>query len=228
MTHGTDQKGFMGIEVLLIAVIVVLAGFTGWFVYHSNRQANATLDAASKESKRAAATGPAAAPGGGTLSLDGDKVTITLPKNWVHVPGAGVCHTDNDINCLDSVEAAPKDAAKAQVGDAFGVSIAVLPQNGDKAAQNWFFDDYLHAIQTDQYKVTPEAVNGSTGLMVLDNGGSYQDVYHILLQDGLAVVTTARISDSSYEPGTMKIAGVTSYSQYVPDISAIARSVRFK
>ncbi len=43
------QKGFSIVEGLLIFVVVGILGFTGWFVWNSQRQTNETLDNAAKD-----------------------------------------------------------------------------------------------------------------------------------------------------------------------------------
>lgn len=48
MPHKINQKGFAVVESLLVIVILVLVGFVGYYVWHSNQQTKATLDAASK------------------------------------------------------------------------------------------------------------------------------------------------------------------------------------
>lgn len=46
-----SENGSSAVETLLIVVIVGLVGFVGWYVYHSNKNANATLNAAAKDSR---------------------------------------------------------------------------------------------------------------------------------------------------------------------------------
>ena len=54
MPHKSNQKGFAAVEAILIAVVIALIGFVGWYVWHSNQQAKATLDAASKSAQSSA------------------------------------------------------------------------------------------------------------------------------------------------------------------------------
>ncbi len=44
----TDQKGFGAVEVLLIAVVVGILGFTGYYVWHSQSETNKAYDDAGK------------------------------------------------------------------------------------------------------------------------------------------------------------------------------------
>jgi len=44
-----NQKGFTAVEGLLIAIIVLMIGFIGYYVYHSQQQANKTLNSAQAE-----------------------------------------------------------------------------------------------------------------------------------------------------------------------------------
>ena len=48
-----NNKGFSTVEGLLVAVIVVIIVFVGWFVYHSNQQANKTIDTANQSNNNA-------------------------------------------------------------------------------------------------------------------------------------------------------------------------------
>lgn len=51
MSRTINQKGFAALEALLILVIVALVAGTGYYVWHSNQQAKATLDAASRSAQ---------------------------------------------------------------------------------------------------------------------------------------------------------------------------------
>ena len=46
-----NQKGFAAVESLLIVVIIVLIAGVGYYVWNAQKQANATLDAASKSAQ---------------------------------------------------------------------------------------------------------------------------------------------------------------------------------
>ncbi len=69
MSIKTNQKGFSAVEALLIALLVVIVGFVGWYVGHANQTTNQTLDAANRATdtsepvnKKASSTTPPAAP----------------------------------------------------------------------------------------------------------------------------------------------------------------------
>lgn len=51
MSDNSNQKGFAAVEALLIFVIVAMIAGVGYYVWHSNKQTNATLDAASKSAQ---------------------------------------------------------------------------------------------------------------------------------------------------------------------------------
>ncbi len=48
MSHKPNQKGFSAVEGLLIAIIVLLIGFIGYYVWHTQHQTNAIDNAAAK------------------------------------------------------------------------------------------------------------------------------------------------------------------------------------
>lgn len=45
------QRGFATIEAVLVAVVVLIAAGTGYYVYHANQKANQTLNTAAKAAK---------------------------------------------------------------------------------------------------------------------------------------------------------------------------------
>ncbi len=59
---GGKQRGFSVVEVVLIFVIIGILGFTGWFVWNSQKKINATLDDSSKGSSTVVATKKAITP----------------------------------------------------------------------------------------------------------------------------------------------------------------------
>jgi hypothetical protein len=48
-----NNEGFSTVEALLLVVIVAIIVFVGWFVYHSNQQANKTIDTANQSNSNA-------------------------------------------------------------------------------------------------------------------------------------------------------------------------------
>ena len=43
-----DQKGFSGVEIFLVVVVLALLGFTGYFLYYANKKTSDTLSAAAE------------------------------------------------------------------------------------------------------------------------------------------------------------------------------------
>jgi hypothetical protein len=151
MRHNDRQSGFSSIEGLLIVIIVLLVGFIGYYVWHTQKGADETLNSAAKSAQSSPRPSVSKkAVSGQQITLNGGLVSFTIPKSWSSTQMAGICQTDNPIICVASSEVSPVDAQKAQAGDAFGVDIALIKVTDGKDARAWYFDDYLQAIQTSQ------------------------------------------------------------------------------
>ena len=96
-----NQKGFGGVETLLIVVIIGLIGFVGWYVYHAMKNTNSAYKAAtttsntaspkfsSKKAKKSTTTTTKASPTGDVTaswtaikSPDGS-FSFKAPTSWV-------------------------------------------------------------------------------------------------------------------------------------------------
>lgn len=82
-----NQQGIGAIEMMLIAVIVILLGFIGWFVYHSSHKTKDALDKTADLSgqqtstKTTKTTTPAASTADKTFTFKEYGVKITLPDS---------------------------------------------------------------------------------------------------------------------------------------------------
>jgi len=95
MYHKLNQKGFAAVETLLIVVIVGLLAGVGYYVWHTNQQTKATLDAASKvaQSSPAKTTKPQTKPATATTVIKADSPT----------PAAGTCPETTSVELVPSV-----------------------------------------------------------------------------------------------------------------------------
>jgi type II secretory pathway pseudopilin PulG len=82
-----DQEGMALIESLLIILILAIIGFGGYYVWHSQKQTDKTLDTVAKISQ---STVSAPAETLSVLTLDmgnGKTLQIKAPKGWSQVQG---------------------------------------------------------------------------------------------------------------------------------------------
>jgi hypothetical protein len=100
-----NQKGFSAVEAILILVIVALVGGTGYFVYHSNRSANATLNSAIKDNSSASNASIGGKGGAQAAGAAGDthqaKTEVYLIPEWklaADVPAPQGCQSAS--SCL--------------------------------------------------------------------------------------------------------------------------------
>lgn len=61
-TRPLNQKGIAGLELLLVVLLVVIIGFTGWFVYHSSKATDRTLENTNKATRSSATASGKSAP----------------------------------------------------------------------------------------------------------------------------------------------------------------------
>lgn len=79
-----DQQGFSALGVVLIVVVLGILGFTGWFMYHSQKSTNKTLGNANKV---AAGSGTAIANFDQCLKAPGSAFKQTYPATCVTKAG---------------------------------------------------------------------------------------------------------------------------------------------
>lgn len=78
-----NQQGFAVVEAILIVVILAIAGGTGYFVYHSNKKATSTYNAASKSASSTVAKGTKGGKGGkGGPDTGPAKTEIFIIHEW--------------------------------------------------------------------------------------------------------------------------------------------------
>jgi len=130
-----NQKGFAVIETLLILVIVAMIAGVGCYVWHTNRQTKATLDAASKS---AASTPPKTSKkssdstiGWKTYVSKEGKFTVKYPPSWVQPSNQTLC---GDFLTRD-LEIGPDTKSVIKCGgDGTESQVSVVSQEGDHRA----------------------------------------------------------------------------------------------
>ncbi len=226
----TNQKGITLVEGLIIVIALALILFVGYYVWHTQKQANKTLNTAAKASQSAPSSSSkhlSPKNSGQKIELANSAASFVLPKGWTSARPASICSgtTDNVLSCLDSIEGVPADVTKAQTGDAFGVDIVLLKVTDGKNAHNWYFDDYVQALQDSSYTVSPENVNGLQGIHVTQTTNSYIDESYVLRKDDNVLLIQSRVSDTSYSPGGTTVTSHQDNTKYTPNIKKLAASV---
>lgn len=144
-----QQSGFTAIEVLLCAVVVVILGFTGYLVYHSQRNATKALNDANNtaqsttvnetkqvttfaECKQAAGSRTLETYPGQCVTKDGktfvDTVAQTQGQKYLDIKEIGVKLLLNDT-VADAIYA-PFSNSPTDGSQVFGISTSMLVNSG--------------------------------------------------------------------------------------------------
>lgn len=117
MTRLKSSLGFSALEALLILVIVGILGFTGWFVYHSQKVAtkdyNSHPSTATTTAKPAKSTGQYA--GWKSYTTKYERLSFKYPSNWKLVDQSNTDSTDVTPG-QDSVTLISNDSLEVTIG----------------------------------------------------------------------------------------------------------------
>lgn len=110
MRQKHDHRGFGTVEVLLVTIIVLLAGFIGYYVYRTNQTAKNTTQPANRTQSTAGRnTGTMTTPKvpAGWQKYDGGSFSFSYPSDWIRKDcsagllllgptesSAGLCNSD--------------------------------------------------------------------------------------------------------------------------------------
>ncbi len=102
----SNQSGVGAIEALLILVIIVLLGGTGWYVWHSKKQTDKTLNTANKTVENTALT--KSKP---VADATATWKTFTSKDGWsMKIPDGWKLYTDNSaLLSMDAFDSGPGD-----------------------------------------------------------------------------------------------------------------------
>ncbi|HSX05306.1 MAG TPA: hypothetical protein VLF69_02470 [Candidatus Saccharimonadales bacterium] len=97
------QQGFATAEGLLVVVVLLILGFTGWFVWHSQKDASKTLNTTNTQTGAANKTSPYA--GWKTFTSTAEKFSIRYPANWTEDNWSVTdCANGPDQQCVESYD----------------------------------------------------------------------------------------------------------------------------
>lgn len=226
-----NNKAFSTVEALLVVVIVAIIGGTGYYVWHNNQQANATLDTASKSTENSDAKHASAAASVSKLSLNGGQVTFTIPSSWTHTEPSGACQENvySKVECVDSLEVSPNDANKAKTGDDFGARVSFDTIDASARAKDWYWKEYNGGeVPSSEDKFNTLSINGYDTFTRTENNNSYTDVWYVLHNGTVAVVVYSRISATHYAPGGTTVDQHTDNTKYLSQIVKLVHSVEIR
>ena len=162
-----EETGFTAVEMLLSLIIVVMITFVGYYIYNTQKTANATYKAASnasqvsppKHTKKTAIT-PASSPdptAAWTVSSSTKgQFSLRYPTTWVQPTHKEYCNAD----LFDrAVYLGPDADSVLKCGSEYFGQIAVTSVVGDKTANTAITSDNFDNILTKQ--VTVNGVKGT-------------------------------------------------------------------
>jgi len=180
----TDQKGFSLVESLLVIIAVAVVAFVGYYVYHTNQQSQAKLEAANKstESSNHKSTKPIDPTAGWkTYTSEEGKFTVKYPNDWSSPSHPDFC---GDFLKTD-LETGPNDRSVISCGADGQVSeVSVQALMGDKT------QDPAYMLQASDYAdITKSAVtvDGVSGQLLTGKSLSPSGTVESALPDGTLV-----------------------------------------
>ncbi|HET6924352.1 MAG TPA: hypothetical protein VFH39_00795 [Candidatus Saccharimonadales bacterium] len=227
------QSGFASLEIVLLAVVVLVLGGTGWFVWHVKRTADRSLanTVTSAQGQATHVSGGGEAPGSSTrqLTLDHADVTVTIPVDWAATSPSGPFKltAPSAADGLDRAEVAPADAAAAQAGSAFGLQVTVTRYD-DTNLTAWYWHTYVgEGGPTAEDVTSASTIHGYDGFSRTQTNHNYTDKWYVLHKDSTAVVVYARMLSTHYA-ATGVIDERDDYTMYQPQVDQIVQSINIK
>lgn len=150
----SNQRGFAIVESLLIVVIIGLLGGVGYYVWHAQKQANDTLQAASKVAQSSPGKVVKKVPntsdltaGWKTYTSEKGKFTVKYPVSWVQPTSQDAC---GDFLKSD-LEIGPDAQSVIKCGGDGTVSqVSISSQDGDTR------NDPANTLSKDLYTINTQ------------------------------------------------------------------------
>ncbi len=146
-----NQKGFTLIEGLLVTIVVLLIGFTGFYVYKANKDDKKTAESNSQTTKQASQEPKDAQPtdvtqGWKAFSSAEEKFSLKYPPTWVE--------PNNAANCGGAFFRGASEIGRGACQSDGGPQIQVLSVDGDQSASLAPSTDYSKDIHADDVMVS--------------------------------------------------------------------------
>lgn len=232
-----NQKGFSIVEVLVVAVVVVLACGIGWFVWQRQNDkspGNSTNQTQAQETEQKLPTQK--------ITLADDTVSFEAPEAWAQ--GNVGCKQGAPIfgneKVLDSVELLPVKKSEDSKEPSFSVDVCVFDNPQDQTPQEWAnsTDGGASIGYPSENDITSEEpINGNLAYYLKftrQEHGGIEDVYYIISAQGKIVYVSARtrydFTGSEYSGEEYKPYGGKTYDfqEYESKVKDIANSVVIK
>lgn len=179
----SGQKGFTVIETLLVLILLAILGFTGYYVWHSQKTANSTYNSAAKTSNSTASssadnwqtyTGKVTDQADNSAS-EADQISYTFkyPGDWKFFP----------IGTQETVDGQTGANSFQEIAPSLGSNKAIS-FNGRTTSKN--AEDYYHSLVGDQSGLigpkwegvgsvsTKSGYSGYTSKLVTSTGTTYE------------------------------------------------------
>lgn len=222
------QSGFSLVESLLIAVVLTVVGFGGWYVWSRDNnqdiaQENTTYTSSSNKEGQETEN---------KLELN-DTVSVLLPDNWTAslVKGSACYMTvDTDPNkapCVVGGTLLPDEKLRTKYGDGseyFTVQISLYENSDNMLPKLWLQEKLLNDGDTsfENDSISAEKINGYDALYARTTGTVYDEVWYIITANAKTVLITAR----TYEPAMLEDGStIGDFRKFEPQIKAIAESI---
>ena len=220
MNDYKKQRGFAAVEVVIAIIVLGLLSGAGWLVY-SRRES-------SKETSKATKTPTnqqEAKLNQTKVILSQGKISFYLPENWQEKKSSEACQAPatSAVECIESTTILPNDSPRNSANEPFEVNISVNKVVGDKSVKDWFYEDYLVAVETDEH--SNESINGYDTYYRKQTTESNIDVWYVFIKDHLATVVYSRVSETHFKPGGNEIDEHKDNTNYLPELVAFVKSV---
>ncbi len=231
-----NKNGFTVVEALLIILILVVIGFAGYYVWHTqSNKSTTTQQAAESSANNSASSGSALS--GPTVSLKTDSAVLEkfqLPSTWqvvdrtthvdISVPGNTSCSytVTNNLEPIESGTATPKSLAN-NPNNSILLEYDIVKQPDTKSLADYFVDDLYMGDGGDRHTVSNYAVNGNPAYLYKAIGSGqyvYEDDYYLISHGGYVACFRWRPIDKTSDPGYDN-------SKYSSDVKNITGSTKF-
>jgi hypothetical protein len=231
----SKQKGFSVIHVLLLIIIAVIIGGTGWFVWNAQHATDkiytdSTTDTpASKKTNQKEET----TKKDNLLTLATNKVTLVLPQTWTSTQGKDQCRmaaTVNHLICLEGATITPGEKLPTRYGNGtefFDIRVSVYENPNHYSAKKWFEEGLDEGTVGSDTEESSAPINGYDAYFRQTqsdgDGTTIREINYSYAVGDKAVVLHAR----TYEPGELSDGTkVGDFRKFEPQIKEIADSIK--
>ncbi len=191
------------------------------------------------DSNGGTASSAAQSTSSGKVELASGDVIATLPSNWVKATASNLntaCSggsLGSTVLCEDITTLVPSSLNRNDPNNLFGVNVAVYEHTDNKNAKDWFGTDYgadfAHTNEPQTIDTSAQPINGYDAYTYTTK---YSDtdypttVHYGIVHRNYVVVVTSTYKAVLNPSGTPNGSVQVDYSKYLPDVQAIANSIK--